>query len=594
MAPTEPRDSPRPEHALAFDQQLRLGYTAMDQRDFDVAWDHFQAVLDLAPGFAPAWLMLGNLALLAQDAALALEYYQQVRRLDPEEAGVWLSIAQARAELGQAKAVCEAYAAYLLAHPQDAEIWLRLAQAYQRIYWTRHEADCLERYLTLRPADALSRRWLGMVRFYHGAWDWLEGYYAEQLGSAAKSEPGVRRLLELDYLRYLFTDPQTDDAALFAWMRRCHTSEPPQWRRPIASRSSGPLRIGYLSAEFGNFASALLVWPLYLHHSQAVKVYLYDDTEPEAEARDFDFARAIRRRINGLDDQAVADWITADGIDVLVDLTGITHQRRHGLYALHPAPAQVSGLGFVFSSGLACMDYCFSDRVLCPPHIEALYPETVIHLNSAFHWQPPEPFALTDPPLLRNRYITFGAAHTLNRLRPEVVALWARILQRVPDSRLFLKTAVLADPLTQSEFRARFAAHGIDPARLRLEGHGQDQHMPYFYPQIDIALDPFPYSGGVTTSEALFMGVPVLVMDQPQWRSRALSVSIYTSLGLADWLTHNEDDYLNRAVGWAADPDLLCRQRQALRPRLLNSVICDGPAYAREIEAACVRIRARA
>lgn len=570
------------------------------------AWDCLQATIDANPAWMPAWALLGNLAQAAGETRLALAYWQAALELVPSETGLWRPIAHSRAELGEYDDAIAAYRIYLDAWPADAEAWLNLAKCYHFRHWTAHEAACLERYLQLVPEQRRMLRWQGMIRFYFGDWEWLPDFFVRELGLLTASPPSVelqqplpdtaclpplRRLLELDYLRYLFTDSEIDDQQLFQWIRQCHRSEPAAARRIAPARHAGPLRVGLLSAEFGSFASATLVLPLVLHHSEQVAYYLYDDTPPEEAARRDQLPPLIWRTIHAATDAEVMDAIRADGIDVLVDLTGITHQHRHGVYAARPAPVQISGFGFVFSSGLACMDYCISDKVLCPPEIAALYPEKVVHLKSAFHWQPPEAFALDAPPGLHQGYITLGAAHTLNRLRPRVIALWARILQALPTARLFLKTVVLADPQTQELYRARFAAHGIDPARIRLEGHGQGHHVSYFYPQIDIALDPFPYSGGVTTSEALWMGVPVAVMDQPQWRARALSVSLYHSLGLQDWLAHSEDEYLERVVAWAQNRVFLQTQRQTLRARLLASTICDGPGFAREAEALFVSLR---
>lgn len=567
---------------------LFLAQQSYDQADYDAAWDYFQKLIDLDASFGPAWAMLGNIALVAAESELALSYFRSAIALG--EAGVWLSVGQLWREQRELEQACKAYTRYLDVYPDDADAWLLLAQCYRSRYWTAHEAQCLERAQILRPDDRLLRS-QALTRFYAADWDWLKSYFTQVLDpkKISQAEPERVRLQSLDYLRYLFTDPQIEDPELFRWMKVCHRSEPKTDFVDLAKswpeRQPGPLRLGYLSSEFGSFASVQLVWPLYFYHSPAVEMRIYDDTPPEQALADPPW-RVPWRRIYGLDDQRVAELMQEDQLDVLIDLTGISHQTRHGLYALHPAPAQVSGLGFVFSSGLACMDYCFTDPVLCPPHIEALYPEQAVHLSTAFHWQPPEFFTLTDPPSVQNGYITLGAAHTLNRLHPAVIALWASILHALPHSRLFLKTVVLEDPKTQAEFYQRFAELGVSSDRLRLEGVGPSLHVPYFYPQIDIALDPFPYSGGVTTSEALWMGVPVAVMDQPQWRSRALSVSLYHSLNLTDWLAHSEDEYLERVVSWAQNPAFLKTQRQTLRDRLLHSPICDGPLYAREVEAA--------
>ncbi len=193
---------------------------------------------------------------------------------------------------------------------------------------------------------------------------------------------------------------------------------------------------------------------------------------------------------------------------------------------------------------------------------------------------------MTDLPCLQNAAITLGSASTLNKLNPQVIALWSQILKALPEAILFLKTPALEDPLARQWIQSVFAQQGIPTERLRLEGAGQDQHVPYFYSQIDIALDPFPYQGGVTTCESLWMGVPVITLLKPQWQNRALSASIYHHLSLSDWITHSEADYLQKVLDWSQDLNTLKDWRQTLRQYLQQSIICDGALFAHEIEAA--------
>ncbi|MEZ0371979.1 MAG: hypothetical protein ACAI44_23005 [Candidatus Sericytochromatia bacterium] len=513
------------------------------------------------------------------------------------------------------EAAAAAVVAYLQIQEQDPRAWLLLAQIYSELQLFFQEAGCLERYLALNPADVRGLFLLTSAWTYIGQREGVRSCYQRllQLNPAgaqwfAALPPGARAELEakryslfFHYLLVLYADPDVPDARLFDYIDSLPPppDAPERPDPPLAEtslRQSGPIRVGYLSHELGDFSSSTALWPVLSHHGPEVELYAYNDTPPAQQSR---LTSAFRgffahwREVSALDNAQLAELIRADGIEVLVDMGGITNADRHALFMRHPAPVQIGGLGFGFSAGHRGIAYCFSDRRLCPPEIAARFPEEVVLLESVCHWFPPEAYPLAEPPCVQNGYVTFGSANTLNKLNERVIALWARILLQLPTARLFLKTPAMNDPYVQAYWRELFAVLGVDARQLLFAGQGEAAHVPNFYPRIDIALDAFPYQGGVTSCEALWMGVPVLSLRHPDFRARAGTANILTVIGLDDWLADTEETYLERALTWAADPAFLQNQRSQLRDRLLASPICDGPAATREIEQAFFSLRQR-
>jgi predicted O-linked N-acetylglucosamine transferase (SPINDLY family) len=181
--------------------------------------------------------------------------------------------------------------------------------------------------------------------------------------------------------------------------------------------------------------------------------------------------------------------------------------------------------------------------------------------------------------------VTFGCFNNLAKITPATVAAWARVLARVPDSRLLLKTHQFSDPVTSARMRAAFAACGVDPARIETRGSSSLRAQLAQHADIDIVLDPFPYSGGLTTCEALWMGVPVVTMPGESFASRH-SASHLSNVGLPEWIAGDVDEYVDIAADRAADLPGLRRLRAELRPRMRASPLCDAPRFAANLAAA--------
>jgi predicted O-linked N-acetylglucosamine transferase (SPINDLY family) len=363
-----------------------------------------------------------------------------------------------------------------------------------------------------------------------------------------------------------------------AWKPHANTPDPDR-----------PLRIGFVSGDFrrhpvGYFLEDVLA----SLPKTSLQLVAYANQVREDEVTDrlrphFDFWRNIR----SLNDDEAAAQIRADGIDILVDLSGHTKANRLLVFARKPAPVQVTYLGYFTSTGLKSIDYFLVDRWQAPEGEQLYYSETPFR-------QPGHHLCFTPPrldipvgplPALRNGHVTFGNFNILAKMNDAVVASWSEILKAVPGSRLFLKSEQLDGDDVAASVHARFAAHGISADRLELEGKSPFDEYLASYQRVDIALDPFPYNGGTVTVQALWMGVPVLTLRGDCHVGRN-GTSILSALDMPEWVAQDGADYIERATQLAGGLTALAALRETLRPRLLASSLCDAPRFARDLEAA--------
>ena len=287
----------------------------------------------------------------------------------------------------------------------------------------------------------------------------------------------------------------------------------------------------------------------------------------------------------GQSDKEAALLIHADGIHLLLDISGHMAKNRLPVFAWKPAPVQASWMGFLGTTGVAEIDYVIGDPIATPPEDEGNFSEKVWRLPEVYCCFTPPDFDVEVGPLpaLTAGYVTFGCFNHLSKMTDEVVALWARVLKAVPDSRLFLKTRQLDDPSVCETTRKRFAAQGIESDRLLLEGASPRADLLAAYQRVDIALDPFPYNGGTSNMESLWMAVPFITRRGNRFLSRC-GQSIASNAGLADWIAEGDEDYIAIARRHSANLEGLAALRSQLRQQVLASPIYDAPRFAKHFE----------
>ncbi|MGE3728816.1 MAG: hypothetical protein AB7I41_24925 [Candidatus Sericytochromatia bacterium] len=388
-------------------------------------------------------------------------------------------------------------------------------------------------------------------------------------------------------LKCLYALGDFDDSDFFMGLRAWGKS----WADPLTPQP-GPevleanpartLRVGYFSQEFAGFSSGFLILPLLAAHDrQKFELIAFSDgpNDPVASQRYRTYFNTWHD-VQSLSAAELADLIRAERIDILVDLAGHTHPERLLVFARKPAPVQITGLGFGTPVGILAMDGFISDPIIYPAAQTPILSEQVFYLDSAIHWQPP----LKEIPLRiksAEQPFVFGSANGLYKLDLPCLNTWAEILKRCPNALLWLKAAPLAGEASAQRIRDFFAESGVSPDRLILQGiTPPGKHFEQFYNGIDLALDPFPYNGGVTSCDALWMGVPVLSLNA---RNRC-GASILTRLSLTGWLAESVADYIEKACLAYTKPVRDLALKQALRQRLLASPICQMMNYAQQVE----------
>lgn len=518
---------------------------AMGRGDFTAVREACAVVLQALPDHARAHNFAGLAEIGLGDTERGLEHLQLSVQLEPGNAVLWLNFGAGLLNLERPD---EAYAAF-----QAAERLSPGAPALQG------KVSCL----------------LGLGR-------WREAHLL--LGELPWGDSTVDDL-RLHSLTY---DPGCSPAAYRAVHEAWGSQFPAVARPPLREpRGDRPLRVGFVSPDFRNHSCAYFLEALWAHRDPAkIQVFAYSEF-PLEDGRTIRFRQRADgwRTTHGLSDKSFAEQVRSDAIDILVDLAGHTHGNRLRVFALRPAPIQLTWLGYPGTTGLPVFDGRLTDAIADPPGSESQATEPLLRLPNFLCYTPvpdaPEPGF---PPSGTGAPPTFGCFNTPAKLNDRVFDLWSRLLARQPGTRLLLKGKSLQQASAQDYFRQAFESHGVLGDRIDFLGWLPDgQSHLSAYQRVDVALDPFPYNGTTTTCEALWMGVPVVTLSGDRHSGR-VGHSLLCATGLTEWVAHSEDDYLRIALDLLSDPVALANHRQSLRSRLLASPLLDGHAFSRALE----------
>jgi predicted O-linked N-acetylglucosamine transferase (SPINDLY family) len=539
---------------------------------------------------AHAWrgLCLQQLGRLEEAAGA----YAAAVRADPRHAGAHNNLGVALVNLRRAaEAIPHLQRAVALGYARP-EPHVMMGRAHVKLGHLVEAEQAFREALRLVPGFLDAR--MGLANVLHDLGD-LDAAIAT-LRQAVAAEPralGARSSLVMKLLYHGGLSPQAvaDEhlAAGRAYLAAFASGGDPAWQKrdPDPGRR---LRIGYMSPDFHLHATAFFLEPVLAGHDpEAVAVHVYSSTE----LRD-DMTTRLRglvpvwRDVLGRPDRDVAAQIAQDRIDILVDCAGHTNGNRLGVLAMKPAPLQVTWLGYPHGTGLPTVDYRLSDALADPPGMtESHYVEEIYRLpGGSFCYRAPDFAPPPEPgPLSRGDGPVFGCFNNPHKFGPEVIRLWAEIVNAVPGARLRLKARQFLDETARARLRARFAEAGLGEERLEIEGRRTLKEGFTEYATIDVALDPFPYHGTTSTCESLWMGVPVVTLPGRSCVSR-VGPSLLERVGLGDLVARDAAHYRDLAVALAGDPARLADLRATLRGRLVESPLGDGPAFARQLEAA--------
>jgi len=385
-------------------------------------------------------------------------------------------------------------------------------------------------------------------------------------------------------------DPDTDPQANFAEHLRWAAKFAEPLRQTIQPHSNDRnpdrrLRIGYVSPDLMNHVVGSFMEPILEQHDHSrYEIFCYSDVAAPDDLTQRLMRHAdVWRQTASLSDEQLAQQIREDRIDVLIDLT--LHMRRNRLtvFARKPAPVQITHLAYCATSGMSAMDWCITDPHMSPPGMnDQWFTEELLRLPESYWCYRP---SATSPPVgplpaLQNGYVTFGSLNTFAKVNSRVIELWKEVLDAVPNSRLMVH-ATMGD--ANAAARKVFTDAGIAPDRLTLVGRAQRDQYLDLYNRIDIALDPFPYGGGTTSLDALWMGVPLVTLAGQTALSRT-GVTLLWNLDLTHLVAESPQQYVQIAASLAADVTTLAELRASFRERLSQSVLMDANRYTRNLE----------
>jgi protein O-GlcNAc transferase len=579
----------RPDFAQAY---FEAGCLLLDQLRFKEAIPLLEKALEYKPDFALAYNNLGLAYRHLNEPEKEEIQYRQALVHDPQLAEAYCNLGLLlQSQHRNAEALPVLQEAVRL-KPDFVEGHRALGSAYKELNRLSEALEALEQALALKPDDPSTYAVLAGV--YLQQCRHKEAIQAYR--KSAKLAPGViafhgNILMGLHYApdfdpeETLREHKKWGDAtqAAVAHLRR------PYHRDRDLKR---PLRIGYISGDFKLHSVSMFFEHVYNHHDhERFQIYCYSNT-PHSDM----VTERMKEKADGWrdiykirSDVEVAELIHEDKIDILVDLAGHTAYNRLGVLALKPAPIQVTYLGYPNTTGLTLVDYRITDAYADPPGMtEKYHTEKLMRLPKSFLcYNPVDIFPpVSELPALSAGYITFGCCNNPTKITPNVVAVWAEILKRLPNARILLKNMRYTDSSVREIFWGHFEEHGVDRQRVHLVGDRQSipEHL-QIYNEIDIGLDPFPYNGTTTTCETLWGGAPVVVLAGNAHVCR-VGVSILTNVGLPELVAQTPEEYVEIAVNLANDLERLRHLRHNLRDMMEKSPLRDPQGHARALEQA--------
>jgi predicted O-linked N-acetylglucosamine transferase (SPINDLY family) len=538
----------RPHH---FEAMVGKGLAHLELRHFGVAETAFNAALAIKPDMAELLAHRGRLHMLLGRGAQAEADFNAAVALEPSLELAWRGKAQVSMLTGNVAQAIIACKKVLEQNPVSEMGFTLLGACLGRLGETAAAIQHFDRALEIRP-DC--------------------------------DEAITKKIFYLDFL------PDADFAAQQAtrryWWDAIGSKIP---RRKLASRPLGPQKrivVGYVSSDFRTHSAAFAFLPVLRSHDKMnfqINCYSCSPSQDSLTAV-FKSLADVWVDALGLSDDELADRIQADGVDILVDLSGYTTGNRLGVFARKPAPVQVTAWGSGTGTGLQTMDYFFADPVTVPQDVRRLFAERVYDLPSVITMEPISELRPSPLPMLRNGFVTFGVFNRIDKISDEVLAVWSKLLRTVKGSKIVVKHLALDEAFLRDGLVGRFVAQGVPQDKVICMGSTDRRHHVLAFENVDISLDPFPQNGGISTWESLYMGVPI-VAKLGNGASSRVAGAILKAVGFDDWVADDDDGYVAIAQKYASMPSHLEKLRADLPTKIANSPAGNVTVYTQKVEA---------
>mgnify|MGYP005841159089 CR=1 FL=1 len=575
---------------------LNIARVALKTGDTGLAIQHGKKALEADPQNAQAYMYLGTASHAGGDPDKALEYFKKTIEINPSHAGAYNSIGGVYAEAQAYKKALPWFEKAVELEPDFALAWNNMGVALRTLNNLDRSLASYNKALSINPGyvSAISNK-ADLITDIGGSEQALPMY------ESIWESPDFMENMHTNYLMALHYAPDIDMNKIFKaqtkWGRRFADKKTPKLHKSgniNPPKSKSPLRIGLVSGNFHRHpVGYMIIAAMENIDAERFHLFYYSDTNPDKHDDITARLKATSRQWHEtryLPEARMLRTIEEDKIDMLIDLSGHSEGSRLVLFGHRPAPVQVEWVGGLFgTSGLRDMDWIIGDNVEIPEGDEKWYTEKVYRMPDDYIcYDPPEYLPEVGPlPAIDKGYITFANFNNGPKTNSKGIGLWAGVLKSVPNSKLMLKNKVYDHDFVKEDFLEKIAAHGIEPERIIFRGGTSHKEHLSALNEADIALDPYPYTGGLTTCESLMMGVPTITWPGPHFAGKH-SATHLTAAGYPDFIADGADDYVNRAVDLAGDLEELASYRAGMREKVLASPLCDGPRFARNFEQAVI------
>lgn len=574
---------------------IRLGFVLIEQKRYVEAENLLKHAARLNPELADAFYMIGTASKAQGRLDDAIENFNKALELKPDFEIACLDLCHALFQSGKNELAKDTILKGISVSPGLADFHYYLGNLYESEMEYEKAIACYVKALSIQPDFAEVHNNLGEVYRKKGDLDRAVDCYRQSLSLKPDFAEGHSNLLfTLSFHSKCSPDQYLAEAIRYGNTVMTQAKPYTRWllhSAGSASADSSHLRVGLVSGDLrahpvGFFLESILE---YLNPARVeVVAYSTQPIEDALTARIKPYF-ATWRSIVGLNDEAAAKKIHEDGIHILIDLAGHTAHNRLPVFAWKPAPVQVSWLGYFATTGVPGMDYLLADSVSIPASGQEHGTEKVWYLpDFRLCFTPPAAsvrLAPTPLPAMRSGYITFGCFQNLTKVNDLVLSVWGRIFDALPQARLRLQIKQMNAQTERERLQQRLALAGIAPERVTIECAMPREDYLAAHAEVDIILDTFPFPGGTTTCEGLWMGVPTVTLAGDTLLARQ-GASLLTCAGLVDWIAWDEDDYVTKAITHASDIHRLAQLRAGLREKVLASPLFDAPRFARNLEKA--------
>lgn len=564
-----------------------LACCLLDLRKLDEAKIAADRATELAPQDPEAWTVRGQVEVLNERDSEATKHLKHALELNAKATGAHRLMAGIMMRMNRFVDALRHINEALEQMPENLPM-LSLKAAILTRTESLDEAEGIYKKLIQKAPSQAALHWSGLANIYReqGLLERSEAAYLKSLDLNPSDH--ITRSNWLTLLHYM-PGKSADEikAACQTWGKIFPKPTNIQRPRPADAAARRKLRVGMFSDGFRQHPVGAMTTPALKHLEKfGIELYLYTTTSVnDAITAQLKAVASQWMPVNLLGPEQFAQRIREDEIDILVDLSGHGNGTKMRTMVLEPAPLLVKWVGgLINTTGVESIDYLITDSIESPPGSDVMYTEKLIRMPDDYIcYMPPVRVPNVGPlPAQRNGYITFGCFNNPTKINDVLLAEWAKLMHAVPNSRLFLKGGSYKSKILSKQVQDVMEQHGISPDRVRLEGQSPHYDLLNCYNDVDIALDPWPYSGGLTTCEAMLMGVPVVTHPGPTFAGRH-SATHLANAGMPELVVDSWDEYRARVLELVGDLDSLATIRQHLRQVLLESTVCDGIKYARHM-----------